>query len=160
MQRNLASLCASCVIACIPWQAAAACLDVRQSTGLIFEGFLAHHIFPGPPNYEDVRRGDQPEPAYILQLDQPVCATGDEFVNENKKIDRVQIYPGQESSTSRRLWKEMRRMVGQRVSVEGKSAFGAHTAHHHAPLLLPIDRIARIRPNRGLRHRTFNRIVP
>lgn len=32
-------------------------------------------------------------------------------------------------------------MVGRRVRVEGKSAFGAHTGHHHAPLLLPITQI-------------------
>jgi hypothetical protein len=142
MQRSLAPLCAACVIVCFPWHAAAACLDVRQGTGFVFEGVLAYRIFPGPPNYEDVRQGDRPEPAYILRLDQPVCATGDEFLDGNKKIDRVQIYPGKESSTSQNLPKEMRRMVGRRVSVEGKSPFGAHTAHHHAPLLLPIGRIA------------------
>ena len=31
--------------------------------------------------------------------------------------------------------------MGQRVRVEGKSPFGAITAHHHAPLLLPITQI-------------------
>ncbi len=112
MQWKLASLCAACAILYIPWQAAAACLDVRQSTGIVLEGVLSYHIFPGSPNFEDVRRGDQPEPTYILQLDQPICATGDEFLDENSKIDRIQIFPGEESSTNQNLSKEMRRDGG------------------------------------------------
>lgn len=57
----------------------------------MFEGLLSHHIFPGPPGYEDVRKGEQPEPAYIVTLSQSVCvrADGDEFlesVTTNRSI--------------------------------------------------------------------------
>jgi len=40
------------------------------------------------------------------------------------------------------LWRELRRLVGQRVHVEGTGAFGRHTGHHHAPLMLPISKIS------------------
>src|SRR6202040_3630539 len=38
---------------------------------------------------------------------------------------------------------KLRKLVGSRVRVEGKSAFGPHTGHHHAPLLLPINSVDR-----------------
>lgn len=31
-------------------------------------------MFAGPPNFEDVRKGDAPEPSYILALDSPCDA--------------------------------------------------------------------------------------
>ena len=50
---------------------------------------MAYRIFAGPPNFEDVRRGDTPEPDYILELDKPVCAEGDNPSNSATKVDRV-----------------------------------------------------------------------
>jgi hypothetical protein len=41
--------------------ASAACLDVRQTQPLAFKGSLSHPVFPGPPNYEDIKKGDKPE---------------------------------------------------------------------------------------------------
>jgi hypothetical protein len=49
--------------------ARAACLDVRQTQPLVFKGSLSRPVFPGPPNYEDVKKGDKPERAYIIKLD-------------------------------------------------------------------------------------------
>ncbi len=134
------SLCFSICAAAL--SANAACIDLKQTTSLSFEGALSYRIFAGPPNYEDVRKGDTPEPAYILSLDAPICATGDEFPNPEKPFDKVQIYPAETDGAGHALWRDLRQLVGKRVSVEGKSAFGAHSGHHHAPLLLPIIRIA------------------
>ena len=113
----------------------------NQTGGLAFEGTLTFHIFGGPPYYGGVRLGDTPEPTYILKLDDPICVTGDEFVDPNTAIERIQIYPEDTATEDRELSRDLRRLVGQRVRVEGNSAFGAHTGHHHAPLLLPITRI-------------------
>jgi len=118
----------------------AACIDVKQTSSLSFQGALAYRIFAGPPNYDDVRKGDTPEPAYILTLNAPVCATGDEFID--RPFDRIQIYPAEVEGAGHALWRDLRQLAGKRVSVEGRSAFGAHNGHHHAPLLLPIIRLA------------------
>src|SRR6187397_2557136 len=67
----------------------AACLDLKQSLSL--EGTL-NRIFAGPPNYEDVRKGDTPEPTYILTLAEPMCASGDEFVDPRETFSQVQIF--------------------------------------------------------------------
>jgi len=126
----------------IPVSAHAACIDLKQKGSLSFVGALSYKIFAGPPNYEDVRKGDTPEPAYILSLEAPICATGDEFVDPGKPIQQIQIYPEETNGASPALSRDLRQLTGKRVSVEGRSAFGAHTGHHHAPLLLPITRIA------------------
>ncbi|MGO9174107.1 MAG: DUF4431 domain-containing protein [Rhodomicrobium sp.] len=117
----------------------AACLDVNQTGRLAFEGTLTFHVFGGPPYNGGVRLGDTPEPTYILKLDGPICATGDEFVDPNTAVEGIQIYP--EDAENRELSRDLRRFAGQRVRVEGKSVFGTHTGHHHAPLLLPITQI-------------------
>jgi hypothetical protein len=60
---------------CLTPEATAACIDLKQANKLSFEGMLNYRIFAGPPNYEDVRKGDTPEPTYILTLTEPICAS-------------------------------------------------------------------------------------
>jgi len=121
---------------------AAECINVDERM-LTFEGTLNYHIFPGPPNYEDVRKGDSPEPAYLVTLDRPICVTGDEFVDPAETFDQIQIWPEYDNTRAitESIQSDLRRLVGKRVVVEGSSAFGRHTAHHRAPLVLPISKI-------------------
>ncbi len=106
----------------------AACLDLRQTNVLSLEGTLNYRIFAGPPNYEDVRKGDTPEPTYILTLAEPICASGDEFVDPRDKFSQVQVFPESSDKAGTALSRDLRRW--------------AHTGHHHAPLMLPITRIS------------------
>jgi hypothetical protein len=118
-----------------------ACLDLAaRDDRQTLEGNLTFQVFGGPPYNGGVNKGDTPEPTYILKLDSPVCATGDDSLDANEQVDRVQIFPADD----RGLFDSLRRLVGRKVRVEGKSAFGAHTGHHHAPLLLPITGIAEL----------------
>ncbi len=121
--------------------ASAECLDVRQSEPLSFKGTLNYRVFPGPPNYEDIKKGDKREPAYIVKLEEPICATGDEFLDSKQSFDRVQLLMDNSSSAGRTLWQSLRQMDGKRVLVTGKSGFGAQSGHHHAPLLMTLVRI-------------------
>jgi hypothetical protein len=124
--------------------AKAACLDVGGSKVVVLDGTLNFQIFGGPPYNGGVSKGDTPEPTYILKLDEPICVTGDEFLEANQQVDRVQIFPDDPSRIDAGLNGTLRASIGQRIRVEGKSAFGAHTGHHHAPLLLPITRVAAV----------------
>src|SRR6476646_9963710 len=76
MLRNLLVLSTIGLTICINASANASCIDLKQTDTLSFEGTLNYRIFPGPPNFEDVRKGDTPEPSYILVLDMPACFTG------------------------------------------------------------------------------------
>jgi Domain of unknown function (DUF4431) len=113
-----------------------ACLDISKEANLTFTGNLTFHIFGGPPYNGGVTKGDTPEPSYILELDNPICAEGDDFVDAKTKVDRIQVYPDLGLDT---LEPKLQRLIGQRVTVQGKSIFGAHTGHHHAPLVLRIN---------------------
>ena len=119
----------------------ATCINVNQTGTFTFEGTLTFHIFGGPPYNGGVRLGDTPEPTYILKLDDAICVTGDDSVDRNNPIDRIQVFPEFSATENRELSNDLRRLVGRRVRVEGRSPFGAHTGHHHAPLLLPIIQI-------------------
>ena len=141
MLRNLSVLSTIGLTICINASANAACIDLKQTDTLSFEGTLNYRIYPGPPNYEDVRKGDTPEPTYILKLEEPICATGDEFVDQNVKFDRIQIFP-ESGKAGQALWRDLRGLIGQRVVVAGTGAFGSHTGHHHAPLMLPIASVS------------------
>lgn len=59
--------------------AAAACSDLSKHPEISASGDLTRPMFAGPPNYEDVRKGDAPEPSYKAlgpewekQLKQPI----------------------------------------------------------------------------------------
>lgn len=41
-----------------------ACFDVSKGEPSHLSGRLSHRIFAGPPNFEDVQKGDTPEPGY------------------------------------------------------------------------------------------------
>jgi len=42
------------------------CYDVGRGQPAGLEGRLLTITFPGPPNYEDVQKGDTPEPTYVV----------------------------------------------------------------------------------------------
>jgi len=120
----------------------AACLDVRQSQPLEFKGTLSRPVFPGPPNFEDVKKGDRPERAYIITLDAPICATGDAFLDSGQSFKTVQLLIDDSPRDGAALTASLAQLIGKRVQVTGKSAFGAQTGHHHAPLLMTLVSVA------------------
>ncbi len=115
--------------AALSWPAAAACLDLSKHPEISASGDLNRPMFAGPPNYEDVRKGDAPEPSYILMLDSPFCVTEDDFLEDGQTIDRIQLLDDQGI---------LRGLVGHPIQVKGNDPFGAHTGHHHAPLLMDV----------------------
>lgn len=115
--------------AAISWPAAAACLDLSKQPTISASGDLTRPMFAGPPNFEDVRKGDAPAPSYILTLDSPFCVTGDDFLEDGQTIDRIQLLDDKGI---------LRKLVGHPIEVKGNDPFGAHTGHHHAPLLMDV----------------------
>lgn len=115
--------------------AAADCLDVRNPVPPL-EGRLVRAVLPGPPNWTDVSRGDAAETTYVLTLKTPTCARGDEFLDGDVPIDRVQLFSSDGSMEA-----TLERHAGRDVVVAVESAFGAHTRHHRAPLVATVVQI-------------------
>ena len=93
-------------------QALGACVDVSRAGSFAFEGTLTFHIFAGPPNYESVSHGDTPEPSYILKLDAPICAKGDEDTDPNTAIEQIQIWRPSDAGDRERLERDLPPLSG------------------------------------------------
>lgn len=116
-----------------PVMPVAACLDVRDQAQLIFSELLTQGVFPGPPNYESIDAGDRAETAYLLDLAQPICALGDEFLSPDEEISTIHVYSDDPQTAA-----ELERLADQEVRIVGSEAFGSHTGHHLARLVVHI----------------------
>jgi hypothetical protein len=98
-------------------------------------GTLVRKTYPGPPNYESVKRGDRPETYWVIRLDNPVCVnagTVDADLNPAQSTIRiVQLVVTSE------IYKRRRTLVRKHVVASGR-LFGKHTSHHHTSVLLTV----------------------
>ena len=60
-----------------------ACLRYEPDTVEV-AGLLQELTFPGPPNYESVRTGDEPQTAPYQRLSRPLCVDSASEVNDRK----------------------------------------------------------------------------
>ncbi len=109
-----------------PASAYAVCLQAEQATTII-EGVLSEGTFTDA--------NDQPEQAFILTPLMPTCLAGDDNIDENEQVGKIQIF-----SSNDQVAHSIKNFVGKDVFVQG-APFGAHTAHHHAPIVMDISGI-------------------
>lgn len=119
-----------------PATSMSACLDISDQSQLTFAGLLTQAVFPGPPNYKSIESGDEPETAYLLDLAEPICVSGDEFVSSDKKISTIHVYSSNQQTDG-----ELAKLADGNVHVVGFEAFGSHTGYHHAPLVVKIKSV-------------------
>ncbi|SRR5579872_805547 len=110
------------------------CLSYEPAV-VTLSGTLVRKTFPGPPNYESVKKGDKPETSWFLDLPESVCVNEDKAdPDRNPKQSAVReiqlvLQPQQ--------YAQHKSLVGTRVSATG-TLFGEHTGHHHTPVLLTV----------------------
>ena len=104
----------------------AGCLQAEQAKTII-EGVVSEGSF------EDA--AGNPEQAFILKLPVPTCLAGDEQLPETEQVSTIHIY-----SSNGPVAQSIKGFVGKDVFVQG-TPFGAHTAHHHAPIVMDITAI-------------------
>ena len=76
---------------------------------------------------------DRPETAFILQLAAAVCLDAQDAEDRVDSTRTIHVY-----STDDAIQSSLRRLVGRTVLVRGRS-FSAHTAHHHAPIVMNLS---------------------
>lgn len=99
-------------------------------------GKVIRLTFPGRPNFESVAQGDEAEIHLYLVPIHPICTDGD--------ANSATYYPQRDVKLVQLLleqsqYKELKGSLGENVTLIG-TLFAAHTAHHHAPLLLQLSR--------------------
>jgi len=88
-------------------------------------GIVSLEVFPGRPNYESIKEGDEPEKEWILTV----------ASEERNERFQLVVIDGREQKDSM-----LRRCIGKKVAVEG-SIWEAHTGHHHTPFLITVRTI-------------------
>lgn len=113
--------------------AAPPCLKYEPAV-VELKGKVKRVVFPGPPNYESVKAGDEPEPYYVLFLPKGVCVQGDpkdEINSETEKeIKSMQLMIND--------YKKYRPLLGKNVTVKGQ-LMHSHTGHHHTKVLVQVE---------------------
>ena len=106
-------------------------------------GKLKRETFPGHPNYESIKSGDEIETHYYLSLDQKI----DVIKNTNDKSPRIndesvlnvkvlQLVISNDSD-----WAKLKKVgVGASVKIKG-TLFKRHTGHHHSRVLFEVQNI-------------------
>jgi len=77
----------------------------------------------------------RPERPYILTLAKPACLTAQDPADSVKSTRTIHIF-----SFDEKVHAQIARLVGKTVRVRGQP-FAAHTAHHHAPIVMNITEI-------------------
>lgn len=101
-------------------------------------GTISKQVVPGPPNYQNVRKGDKPETIWILTLAKAVCVTGNtDDVNEaEQNVTDLQLV------LKPNHFAQLNRMGGGKLQVVSLGKlFHAHTAHHRTKVLLDVKEI-------------------
>ncbi len=115
---------------------AAPCYNLAKGEPHALTGILDYVVFAGPPNFEDVQKGDTPEPTYVLRLASPICLTGDsDFAEPSRMFKSVQVV-GSDAT-----FPLLRANVRHQVTVGLSSPMAAETGHHHEPLVAWVTSI-------------------
>lgn len=112
------------------------CFDLSRGEPASLTGRLLFAIAAGAPGFEDVQKGDTPEPIYVLHLDSPICIAGDDFADASDRFDEVQVVPGKAPESA------LRAMVNRRVTLGLYDGMAAETGHHHRPLVAWVNAVA------------------
>lgn len=112
----------------------AACKSYEPAS-VSLHGILRQKTFAGPPNFEDIHKGDKPEPFWLLKLDSPICVAQDKTDPDlhpaQKNVREVQLVLTKEQD------ERVAVLSGKRVVATG-TLFGSHTGHHHTLVLLTV----------------------
>ena len=112
------------------------CLEYGPTVTLT--GRLYSRVFPGPPNYESIRKGDKKETALLLKLVKKVCVAGKDV--QNLEISETGVRDVQLVILNDKHWKTVRRVKGKRAIITG-TLFHGNTGHHRTKILIQVSNI-------------------
>ncbi len=114
------------------------CLSYEPAT-VTLDGTITAKTFAGPPNYENIENGDEPETSWVLHLASPVCVNADEKTPEGKEAER-DVSDVQLVFANGNQYAGRKDLLGKPVIVSGK-LFHAITGHHHTNVLITVAEI-------------------
>jgi hypothetical protein len=119
-------------LAALPRPVSAATQCVEYGTASL-AGTLVRQTYPGPPDYESVRKGDEPQIIWVLQLEERTCAYSDSTYTPRYGEREVQLVLEAEQ------YAQYRQFLGKRLIVTGELVRGS--AQHEKRLVLIVREI-------------------
>lgn len=109
-----------------------------ETDGVRLTGTISKKTFPGPPNYESIRRGDEPETYWILHLARPICTTASADDDAERGVTDIQLI------LTPKQYALYKKFIGRkaRLTVTGK-LLHAITGHHHTQVLMEVTGMTR-----------------
>lgn len=101
---------------------------LKENASIQWQGKIHRTTFPGPPNYENIKKGDKPETYWILEIPTPVC------IENEKSLSKFQLI------IDPIIYKNKNLLLKEKVKVEG-SLTPQITGHHHTPFLIDVKSI-------------------
>ncbi len=115
---------------------------------LEFKGSLDLQTFPGPPNFESIKDGDEVERHFYLKLNNPIDIMPKDFSPrpENSVAERnVRILQLAIDGKDHELWSRFREYgEGHPVKIKGY-LFHRSTGHHHSRVLLNVSSLEELK---------------
>jgi len=106
----------------------------NESKACVVTGTLETHVYPGPPEYEDIKKGDAKENSLYLKLDHPIIIHFKDWEKNDapatESISLMQI-----AVVSPRFYKLADKKKKCHVTIKGE-IFASFNAHHHTPFLI------------------------
>lgn len=99
LKHGLALACISCFVQPVPAQPRAS----QASSGTTFRfdvkgtrlaGYIVKRMFPGSPNYDSIKRGDEPQEHWVLRLVKPITVVADpadEYSQTERNVSEIQL---------------------------------------------------------------------
>ena len=116
-----------------------------EPENVVLSGKIERQTFPGPPNYEDIKTGDQIETGWYLRLDEMIdvnTSKQDTDPNaESEKDIKVLQLAFNPDGPARKTEAE----TGKRICLRGH-LFHSLTGHHHSRVLLWVDEVLKVKP--------------
>ncbi len=85
--------------------------------------------------FTDVDYGNRVEVAFILNLAKPACLEGEDEYDKIDSTLKIHVF-----SMDKAIDHRLRANIGRRIHVLGW-AFGEHTAHHRAPIVMRVTAV-------------------
>jgi hypothetical protein len=111
------------------------CLNYEPDV-IQLEGELYKKSFPGPPNYEDIKKGDEEEIYWLIKTAKPFCVNKGSYVegDELHGLSEVQLV----ISSKLDIYKTKRSLLNKKIKAQG-TLFPQHTGHHKTEVLLTVE---------------------
>ena len=112
--------------------------DLYEGQNTTLYGKVREEVFPGPPNYESINDGDEPQFYWILYVNEPIKLAGrsmeDESLFEKGSSCMFQL------CLTREIYDKRLDILDKYVCVNGDVILG-HTGHHKTKALLDVRSI-------------------